>query len=289
MRTRVLHLLFVLLFAGGSGAAARPSDEVQLTPPPALVESLAWHQDPESVLRAFRVPKAPADAASGARAHAGTAPRTAAGVTTSLGRRPSALTDVPVAADAALIETQPSVTASPGRQDLLAAAYVAAAFPTSPGTRCFVARSLNLGRTWTRKVQLPTLSPTSNCGDPALAYSPDGKHLYAAYRDILSTQEFLPDDPTLFKVETATHIVVSRSRDDGRTWSAPAMIRVTTRSLSSAALQEGGLVLVRKALHGRRELRMRRQLGIGLDQSDGVLAGLNDDVLVVDDPEEAER
>ncbi len=239
MRVRVFGSLLVLLFVGGTGTAALPADDVQLTPPPALVESLAWHQDPVAMLRAFRVPRASSGRTSNAVGSRATAALRLDGKDrTWLGRGPGALADVPIAADTSLIETQPSLAASPGRQDLVALAYVAAAFPTSPGTRCFVARSLDRGRTWTRRAQLPALSPTSNCADPALAYSPDGSRLYAAYRDILTVQEFLPEN--LFRIETATNVVVAQSRDDGRTWSAP-VVALVAKAYSVTYECPGGL------------------------------------------------
>jgi hypothetical protein len=224
MHARFRPLFLVFLVCGAQQAAGSDS-EVQLPLPPALAESLAWRQDSESVLRAFRVPRrlpgAPAATAvrtAGLRAAADHGPR--------LTRRSTrTLADVPIAVDPALVETQPSLAASPRRQDALVVTYVAAAYPDPPGTRCFVARSLDRGRTWKAPVRLPVLAPTNTCADPTVAYSQDGGHLYAAYRNTRTTSGFLPEDPTgrLFRIESQTDIVVVHSRDDGNTWSSPVI------------------------------------------------------------------
>jgi hypothetical protein len=144
------------------------------------------------------------------------------------GRVGAPLGDVPVAGDPATIETRPSLAASPRRQDALVLAYVAAGFPTSPGTRCFVARSLDRGRTWTRRTQLPLRDPLDNCSDPIVAYAPDGRLLFAAYREIRVTEGFAPGTTAVWQRVFSTNVVVSRSADDGRTWSAPVTALAAT-------------------------------------------------------------
>ena len=63
----------------------------------------------------------------------------------------------------------------------------------------------------------------------------------------------------------------------------PAMIRVT-----SAPLQVGGLLGVDPGAHRRGEVGVRGQLRVVGDEGEGVLAGLLDDVLVVEDVQELE-
>lgn len=225
MHARFRSFFLFALFCGAHAAAGSDGREVQLPLPPSLAESLAWRQDSESVLRAFRVagtrPDAPAAAAT-RRAGLQAATDQGPGRTR---HSHATLADVPMAIDPALVETQPSLAASPRRQDALVVTYVGAAYPDPPGTRCFVARSIDRGRTWRAPVRLPVLAPTSTCADPTVGYSQDGGHLYAAYRHIGTTSGFLPEDPTgrLFRIETRTDIVVVNSRDDGSTWSAPVV------------------------------------------------------------------
>jgi hypothetical protein len=203
---------------------ARAADEVQLPVPAPLAATLAWRQDTESVLRVLRVPRGvfagvPATAAPRRAA----APRRGLGRTRPLGRTPEPLADVPIAVDPSLIEAKPSLAANPRRQDHVVMAYVAAAFPTSPGTRCLVARSLDRGQTWALRTPLPTIDPASNCEDPVLAHSPDGSQLFAAFRETQRQYGMVPGDPTRFQMVVAIHVVVTRSVDDGRTWSAPVL------------------------------------------------------------------
>ena len=225
MHARFRSFFLLALLCGARGAAGSDGREVQLPLPPSLAESLAWRQDSESVLRAFRVagtrPDAPAAAAArraGLQAATDQGPRRTR-------HSHATLADVPIAIDPALVETQPSLAASPRRQDALVVTYVAAAYPDPPGTRCFVARSIDRGKTWRAPVRLPVLAPTSNCADPTVGYSQDGGHLYAAYRNTRTTSGFLPEDPTgrLFRIENRTDIVVTHSRDDGNTWSSPVI------------------------------------------------------------------
>src|SRR4051812_37448724 len=60
----------------------------------------------------------------------------------------------------------------------------------------------------------------------------------------------------------------------------PLMMRVM-----SAALQPHGLLLVEAHRHGSRERRVPAQGGVAVDEREGVLAGIGDDLLVLEAPE----
>jgi hypothetical protein len=151
--------------------------------------------------------------------------RTAAGDARAHRRSDRPYADVPIAADNALREYRPAVAASPRRQGVVVSAYVAALLPVPD--RCLVTSSVDRGGTWSAPVFLPMLSGTSLCPDvPALAYSLDGRTLLAAYRDVRGGRMSLEPPAgggTRTRILQDTDVLVSRSEDNGRTWSAPTI------------------------------------------------------------------
>jgi hypothetical protein len=141
-------------------------------------------------------------------------------------RRPPKLQDVPIANDPDLTANAPSVAANPRRKKLLAAAYVGFPFPGATETQCVVKRSFDRGRTWSEGTLLPVRETAVSCGGPVLAYSPDGRRLFAAYQDFRSEgteREPLPGGGYTYRSEGDSDIVVSVSTDHGRTWSTPSV------------------------------------------------------------------
>ncbi len=115
------------------------------------------------------------------------------------------LTDVPVAADPNADENEPTVAANPKKKKLL----VAGAHFITDMVRCEARHSSDGGRSWSAPVLMPQLTGTSQCSDPVLAYSPDGRRVFYAYMDI---KDFPAAD---------YDIVVSYSSDDGASWIGP--------------------------------------------------------------------
>jgi hypothetical protein len=120
---------------------------------------------------------------------------------------PKRLIDVPVATDPIAHENEPSVATSTKDKKLLVAGYH---FITGT-VRCEARHSSDGGMSWSAPVTMPQLTPTSQCSDPVLAYSPDGSTVYYAYMDIKFSPTFDFD------------IIVSQSTDDGATWSSPVI------------------------------------------------------------------
>jgi hypothetical protein len=89
------------------------------------------------------------------------------------------------------------------------------------GSDCRVRRSSDREGRWSEPVRLPTLSEKSVCGTPALAYSHEGRDLYAAYQDLRVITTLLAPDGSRIRQDNETDIVVARSSDDGRTWTPP--------------------------------------------------------------------
>ena len=233
MRARFLLAVIAMGVPGALGASGAMAQDY-LPLPPEIEESLAWRADPETVLQAFRVRPVRGSALD---------PRSATtlmrmnGATVDGGqpacrRNRKTTEDVPIADDPLGLEFRPSVVAtSPRRQDAVVTAFVGSGLPSASGFRCYVSRSLDRGRRWSEPLLLPMLSPASTCGAPALSYSPDGRHLYAAYQEQWSTTTFLTDDKTLVRLDGDSDVVVARSRDDGRTWTTP--VRALDGALSS--------------------------------------------------------
>jgi len=139
-------------------------------------------------------------------------------------RMRGALGDVPISTDVSLTENRPSIAAHPWSKRHLVVAHVASIFPEEPLNRCAVRRSRDRGRTWSEPVYLPIRSSALACADPVLAYSRDGQRLYAAYGDIRderSETSDLPGGGFWYRREGDSDIVVSVSRNHGRTWSKP--------------------------------------------------------------------
>jgi hypothetical protein len=115
------------------------------------------------------------------------------------------LIDVPIAADPTADENEPTVAANPKKKKLL----VAGSHFITDIVRCEARHSSDGGRTWSEPVLMAQLTAESQCSDPVLAYSPDGRRVFYAYMDI----KFFP---TL-----NFDILVSYSTDDGATWIGP--------------------------------------------------------------------
>ena len=115
------------------------------------------------------------------------------------------LGDIPVAADPNADENEPSVTANPKKKKLL----VAGSHFITNVVRCEARHSSDGGRSWSAPILLPQLTAESECSDPVLAYSPDGRRVFYAYMDIKASpaEDF--------------DVLVSYSEDDGRTWIGP--------------------------------------------------------------------
>ena len=108
-------------------------------------------------------------------------------------------------------ENEPTITASPKQKKRLVAGYHY--ITETGGVRCQARRSTDGGRSWSSPVLMPQLTAESECSDPVLAYSPDGRRVFYAYMDI----KFPIDDIAL----TDFDIIVSYSTDDGATWTGP--------------------------------------------------------------------
>ena len=193
MHARFMLAVFATCVPATFGVSSAVAQD-RLPFPPLLEESLTWRADPEMVLQAFRVRpargRAPRQQSAASVHHI---PRTAA-VTSGQPRvargrlpRTSRLPATRTVSKSGQVSRRVRAgrTSSSWR-------YTAAAFPAAPGVRCLVSASFDRGQRWSEPVRLPSFRPPALCGTPALAYSPDGKHLYAAYQDQEST-ETLPD------------------------------------------------------------------------------------------------
>jgi hypothetical protein len=118
--------------------------------------------------------------------------------------RPKTLTDVPVAAAPNADENDPTVAANPKKKKLL----VAGSHFVTDVVHCEARHSSDGGRSWSAPAVMPQLTATSQCSDPVLAYSPDGRRVFYAYMDI-------KDSPADYD------ILVSYSTDDGASWVGP--------------------------------------------------------------------
>lgn len=114
------------------------------------------------------------------------------------------LKDVAIA-DTPSNENETNVVANPVHKKFLVAS--SHRYPPFP-IRCVAYSSSDGGASWTAGVALQQLSPTHDCSDPVLAYSPDGARVHAAYMDIFGA---------------TWSILVSNSDDNGLTWSAPVV------------------------------------------------------------------
>nr|BAJ49348.1 hypothetical protein HGMM_F01D06C15 [Candidatus Caldarchaeum subterraneum] len=112
-------------------------------------------------------------------------------------------------------ENEPSIAVRPNNPS-----FVVAAMHYYGTPNCASFRSADGGMTWTGPTPLPLPSPPTGyvvwCSDPVVRYSPDGSKVYAAYMAIFCD----PDDcdNTIY-----SHIVVSRSTNNGQSWGAPVI------------------------------------------------------------------
>jgi hypothetical protein len=227
MRVRVLiAMLVVFLTAWGSAEDVRSSSS-RVILPESLAESLAYRDDPVSPVARLEeaarsaVGSRPARLPSlsgGATPVSPSRPRNLEARTPC--RRGSLSTDVPIATDPAISQSAPSIAASPRRSNSLVTAYSAIGFPSPASSRCFARRSSDWGKTWSEAVRLPTLDEGSACTRVTLAYSRNGRRLYAAYTDDRTTSTLTGET---LRVLTDTDIVVAFSENDGRTWSDPVV------------------------------------------------------------------
>ena len=224
MHARIaLALLFVAASAGSVGSAP-PEKASGAVWPEGFLESLENHADPAAVLRVME--RALDGTMPPAARLSGPAPRTSTSgdARTFHGPRRE-YADVPIAADPGLSENRPAVATSPRHSSVVVSAYVAAPFPI-PETRCLVTHSLDRGSTWSAPVFLPMLTGTSLCDSPVLAYSSNGRTLFSVYRDFKSGATSLEPPPgggTRTRIVQKTDVLLSRSQDDGRTWSASVL------------------------------------------------------------------
>ena len=199
MHARFRPVVLFVLFCGaqvaagvdggrGSTAAARQRSRSRC----------AWRADPETVLRAFRVGRTRPDAPAGLAARRAGCRRLGRGREADGALATRTLADVPIAIDPGLVEyaaQRRGEPAAPGR----ASSWRTSGRPTRPpGTRCFVARSLDRGRSVVRApCDLPVLA-----ADERLCATPGARptrrtvaHLYAAYRDTRTTSAVSPRRP----------------------------------------------------------------------------------------------
>ena len=93
------------------------------------------------------------------------------------------LADVPIAIDPALVETQPSLAASPRRQDALVVTYVAAAYPTHRARDASWHGASIAGGPGGRQCDCPCSRQRATVPIPPSATRRTVGHLYAAYRN----------------------------------------------------------------------------------------------------------
>jgi hypothetical protein len=115
--------------------------------------------------------------------------------------------DRPVGTDPKLWENEPSIATKPNNANVVVAASHKYPYSTSPTIRCVAYRSSDGGETWSSSVQLPLLSNTI-CSDPVVRWAPDSSKVYAAYMSYSGTNSY---------------VVVSKSIDNGATWSSPVI------------------------------------------------------------------
>ena len=224
MHARIALALLLVAVSAGSVDSAPPEKASGAVWPEGFLESLENHADPAAVLRVME--RALDGTTTPAARLSVPAPRTGASGDARTFHRPRReYADVPIAADPGLSENRPAVAASPRHSNVVVSAYVAAPFPI-PETRCLVTHSLDRGSTWSAPVFLPMLTGTSLCDSPVLAYSSDGRTLFSVYRDFKSGATSLEPPPgggTRTRIAQKTDVLLSRSEDDGRTWSAPVL------------------------------------------------------------------
>jgi hypothetical protein len=129
------------------------------------------------------------------------------------------LNDVAVGARLDRDENEPTVAANPKEtKHLVAGSH----FSPQAGNKCVAYRSEDRGATWSSAFVMPHLTAASTCSDPVLAYAPDGSRAYYSYMDIKVTLD-LAGLPAFFTQTVDFDIVVSRSNDNGVSWSGPVV------------------------------------------------------------------
>lgn len=127
----------------------------------------------------------------------------------------SLLSNQPVGVSDDYHENEPSIAVRPNNPSFVVAAMHYLGTPY-----CASFRSTDGGLTWQGPILLPLPSPPPgyvvSCGDPVVRYSPDGSKVYAAYMAIFC-------DPNDCGNTTYSHIVVSRSTNNGQSWGAPVI------------------------------------------------------------------
>ncbi len=132
------------------------------------------------------------------------------------------LMDVAVSAHPTKHENEPTVAASPKNKKKLVAGSHWFGLPAPTTNRCRAFTSSDSGATWSAGFNMPQLTAASSCSDPVVAYAPDGSRVYYSYMDIKSTFDFT-GFPAFFTRTEDFDILVSRSVDDGATWTGPVI------------------------------------------------------------------
>jgi hypothetical protein len=116
------------------------------------------------------------------------------------------LADRPVGQNPFITENEPTLAAKPNSTTILVAGSHLIGHPSG---KCGAFRSSDGGNTWLGPVLLPLLPIAGDfCSDPVMRWAPDGTKVYAAYMSIRG------DD-------SSSDIVVSKSINNGATWSPP--------------------------------------------------------------------
>lgn len=115
--------------------------------------------------------------------------------------RPNTFVDRPVGADPVKHENEPSISARPNSSSVVVAATHYLYDPP-----CVAYRSTDGGASWSSPVNLPLLHSDDVCSDPVVRWAPDSTVVYAIYMSFTSSD---------------SNIVVSRSTNNGQTWSTP--------------------------------------------------------------------
>ena len=123
--------------------------------------------------------------------------------------------DVPVGADPAVDENEPTVASNPTDDNRLVAGS-----HHFPDAGCAAYTSPDSGVTWSSPQIMPLLTADSFCSDPVLAYAPDGKRVYYAYMDVKFLEEVTP---TTIVFTEDLDILVSYSDNNGKTWKGPVI------------------------------------------------------------------
>lgn len=115
--------------------------------------------------------------------------------------------DRAVGDDPAIHENEPSIAVKPNQPHIIiAVSHRIGAGPNGITIGAF--RSFDGGETWSEPIDLPTRFNTDTVSDPVVRWAPNGRYVYAAYMSIRSDS-------------STADIVVTRSANNGATWSTP--------------------------------------------------------------------